>query len=48
MNPITPLKQALEKNQKNLPFIIYSIGDCVLPRSFLHAIHEGFEVAYAL
>ncbi len=46
--PNNSLKQALEKNQKNLPFIIYSIGDCVLPRSLLHAIHEGFEIAYTL
>jgi len=42
------LIQALEKERKDLPFKIHSIGDCVSPRNALHAIHEGFAVAYDL
>ncbi|MFC1825380.1 FAD-dependent oxidoreductase [Thermodesulfobacteriota bacterium] len=46
--PNTHLKTSLEKEWAKPPFVIHSIGDCVSPRNALFAIHEGFEVAYAL
>ncbi|MDI3500957.1 MAG: hypothetical protein PWP22_728 [Thermoanaerobacter sp.] len=42
--PKNDLLKSIE--EENIP--VYAIGDCIKPRKFIDAIHEGFRIAYNL